>query len=80
MTLSGRSLNFNCSFKYRLLPNGLMIFLHAFFLLFPMSCHTVLGRKKKKQQLKQQTKKKTMKSTATKATNNVRIKQPSRCH
>ena len=31
-----------CSFKYRLLSNGLMIFLHTFLLFFLMSCLTVL--------------------------------------
>ena len=45
ITSSEAYLNFNCSFKYRVLPNGLMIFLDTLiFLLFPMSCHTVLGR------------------------------------
>ena len=38
------TLNFNCSFKFRLLTNGLMIFLNTFIQLFPMSYHTVLGR------------------------------------
>ena len=38
------ALNFNCSFKFRLLPRRLMIFLNTFLKLFPMSCLTVLSR------------------------------------